>query len=787
MPTYRRKRVISLFTLLTLLLVQMAQPLATAKADTQSDTSEPPSTPLWTTWGADQYALADDGPSLWIGATGSVVRWNKQNHTYRRYTAVDRLPHTKVLAIAVDSAGNRWFGGDGGLSRLDASEQWTHFTTANSALHSNMVDAIAVTANDTLYVSHGLPDGSISRRQADGSWRWFPNRTTAIQADYTLIQQTRNRTALWTVAGAEIWSGFAVFDGAQWYSRLPPSGVTQPMAMVANSANHVWVVAGGIYEWDGLAWLAYSFYLPFSGRITALTIDAQDTVWVGWQERQGNPYVSETAAIRPLSDGEPHYLGTAGPVAALLPTAEGVWGMGPDWLALPDRTVFIFDDVPHFGGLADGLLDATDTLWFYSGYHQPYSVGVVQTLADQGTATLADDQWQLLPVDDPPATGRCETVTAFERAANGDVWYTSHCQWRGAFDHKLVRYHDQRRIEYNLTNNQRIYDIFAQDAQHLWFAFTGYEPDQGVLSLDDRGTPTDMSDDLWQTYPITTNGGRPVVAVDAGGKLWYGDSSGLYRATGSTWTAVDQSRGICDLAPAADGTLYVQVAAYQTATCGPAATDLWIVRPDGTLDLFGFIPTVVQEEFAQVSSAARRNSLWTVAADGAIWYVTGYDLGQELQRRDAGGLQSYALPVPYTAVQRLEVDARNRVWLLADAQIWRMSPPLDFALAIQPTQWLLAPARTQEGQITIRGQEDDSGTVTLTVMNAPAALTVRIEPNPVAVGHTARLILAAAPDALPATYPLVIQGNDTRLTHTITLTVTVVETLYDYYYPIITR
>ena len=126
--------------------------------------------------GAPQYALADDGPFLWIGATGGVVRWNKQQNTYERYTAVDGLPHSAILAIAVDGAGNRWFGGDGGLSRLDANGVWTHFTPANSGLQRTLVDGIAVGADGTLWVSHGLPDSRISRRDADGSWYWFPNR-----------------------------------------------------------------------------------------------------------------------------------------------------------------------------------------------------------------------------------------------------------------------------------------------------------------------------------------------------------------------------------------------------------------------------------------------------------------------------------------------------------------------------------------------------------------------------------------------------------------------------------
>jgi len=772
---------------ISLLLTGAMRPFDTVTVNAQVPTGEPIATPNWTTWGADQYALADDGASLWIGVTGGVVRWDKQSHTYQRFTAVDHLPHTKVLAIVLDGAGNRWFGGDGGLSRLDTNDQWTHFMMTNSGLHANLVDAIAVTANDTLYVSHGLPAGSVSRRQADGSWHWFPNRATAIQADYALIRQTHNRTHLWTVAGAEIWNGFAVFDGVQWRDRTPPESASEPIAMAVDSANHLWALADGIYEWDGLAWTHHSFYLPFTGQITALAVDAQDMVWLFWQGRQGNPYVSETAAISPLSGVTPRYLGTAGQVAELLVTPEGLWGVGPDWLALPDGSVVLLADAPRFGGLSDALLDATGKLWLYSGYHQPYSVGVVQTFADQGTAALSDDQWQVLPVDDPPATGRCETVTAFAEAANGDVWYASYCQWRGRFDHKLVRYHGQTRIEYTPMDGWVIDDIFAQDAGHLWFAGAGYAFGKGVLSLDDGGTPTDSSDDRWQSYAITTTGQHPVVAVDAGGRLWYGDSSGLYRHTGAAWAAVDQTYGVCDLAPAADGTLYVQLAAFPSAACGPSATYLLIVRPNGAVDSFTSTASVVQEERERVRSATQRNTLWSIAPDGAIWYIEPYDVGKELQRRDATGLQSYALPVLPSVVQRLAVDAQNHVWLVANGQIWRMSLPVDFVLEVQPTAWLLTPSRTGAGQLMIGRQEGYSGTVTLTTMNLPAAMTVQIEPNPVAAGQVARLRLAATSNTPLGTHHFVIQGNDHLITHTVTLTVTVAATLYDYYYPLIRR
>ena len=134
----------------------------------------------WQLWNPNQYALADDGQAIWIGASGGVVRYDKATGAYRRYTMLDGLPHTRVLAVAVAGAGNRWFGGDGGLSRLSQDGRWTHFDSANSGLRSDLVDGIAVGADGILWLSHGLPAGSVSRRDPDGAWQWYPSRAALL-------------------------------------------------------------------------------------------------------------------------------------------------------------------------------------------------------------------------------------------------------------------------------------------------------------------------------------------------------------------------------------------------------------------------------------------------------------------------------------------------------------------------------------------------------------------------------------------------------------------------------
>jgi ligand-binding sensor domain-containing protein len=218
--------------------------------------------------------------------------------------------------------------------------------------------------------------------------------------------------------------------------------------------------------------------------------------------------------------------------------------------------------------------------------------------------------------------------------------------------------------------------MFAQDSHHVWFATRGYGAPGNVLSLDDGGTPADTGDDHWQTFPIGSVDGEPVVAVDALGRLWHGQGSGLYRYDGSSWRLIYGARPVCDLAPAADGTLYAQVAADQAAGCEEHSDQILVVRADGTInDIPFYSKWLILHEPASVRTAWRRNSLWTLASDGAIWYVTHLDPGQELQRRTNSGLTTYALPVAAGAVRRLEVDARGHVWLVANSQLWRMAGP----------------------------------------------------------------------------------------------------------------
>lgn len=205
------------------------------------------------------------------------------------------------------------------------------------------------------------------------------------------------------------------------------------------------------------------------------------------------------------------------------------------------------------------------------------------------------------------------------------------------------------------------------------------------------------------------------------------------------------------------------------------------MRPDGTTE-WTTLSALVESEPDLIRTAKRRNTLWAIAADGAIWYI---EPGVGVNRRDGAEAQSYPLPVSVSQVERLAVDSHHHPWLLANSQLWRLLQPPTFTLAVQPETWLLAPGHNAVGQILVNSLGGYSDTVTLTVVDPPSDLTVNIDPNPLAAGHTAQLTLRATPAMLPATYHLDVQASDGRLTHTVTLTVVVVAELHELHLPVI--
>ncbi|HMN26669.1 MAG TPA: hypothetical protein PKE45_00835, partial [Caldilineaceae bacterium] len=676
---------ITILAMVGVLLVGILVAPSPALAASQQPASDSPPPPLWTNWGAPQYSLADDGQSIWIGATGGVVRWDKAHNSYQRYSAVDGLPHSAVLAIAVDGAGNRWFGGDGGLSLLAADGVWTHYTVANSGLQGNLVDGIAVGVDHTLWVSHGLPDGRISRRNPDGGWSWFPNRAAAVTSDFERIVQSTQPNPLWTVVDGEVWVGFLVYTGSQWLDRTPADSPAHPKLLRGDSTGTVWALVadpytgGRLLKWEQGVWSTIDLYgyLLIGGALTTFAVGPDNSVWLGLATRDF-PYTYFVAAVARLDPNPaPVELAAFPPVAAMLASGEGVWAIGPHWLRTPKGDLHPFDDTVAFPTITDAILDVEDRLWLnsYAIQPEPYSIGALQTISDQGSTPLADDVWTQLPAYD--------ILLAWERTPGGDLLSAWGYKWRfgWSYSDSLRRDRQGEVIEVPLPASDKptaINDIFAQDDRHIWLAYTrGYpsaEHEHGVFALDDNGTPADFADDHWQDIPIATPGAGGALAVDAQGRLWYGNSVNLYLFTAGQWGAFFEStRPVCDLTPDAAGMLYALEG--DEADCNTIDGAIDVIAPDNSYTS-ATTDHLVPEHLLALQAAPHRNRLWTVAPDGAVWYLARRSLSEadpvdELYRHDdSAGATIFSLPLAAAAVQRLEVDSYGHVWLVAAGQLW---------------------------------------------------------------------------------------------------------------------
>ncbi|MCP4716724.1 MAG: hypothetical protein GY868_16505, partial [Deltaproteobacteria bacterium] len=176
----------------------------------------------------------------WIAVWGRGVSCVDAEFNWQRYTRDDGLCSNYIISMQEDGHGNIWFGSKGrGVSCLSAEGEWTRFSSANSGLIGNRVNAIVVE-----------PPGKV----------WFATP-----------------------------EGVSVFDGHNWMSytsRNSPLGTYHASSMVIDSAGNKWIGTelGGLFKLDGFGmWSRFhkgNSSLP-DNMITALDVDANGALWIG--------------------------------------------------------------------------------------------------------------------------------------------------------------------------------------------------------------------------------------------------------------------------------------------------------------------------------------------------------------------------------------------------------------------------------------------------------------------------------------------------------------------------
>jgi hypothetical protein len=225
---------------------------------------------------------------LWFATNGQGVSLLRPDATWQTYNAANSgLAHDGVSDCELDSAGNVWFGTNGGASVLYANHTWQTFTTSNSGLASDVVQAVATDARGNRWF--GTMGRGASVLRVDGTWHTYSplsgyNNVWDIMPDDT----------------GNVWLG--VWDGGlqvqrpdgTWDRYMPGSSPIlddDGNTLGMDAAGAVWVgtqFGVSVLRRDG-SWLAYT--PQNSGLATpvvnALAIDAANNRWFGRWEVPG--------------------------------------------------------------------------------------------------------------------------------------------------------------------------------------------------------------------------------------------------------------------------------------------------------------------------------------------------------------------------------------------------------------------------------------------------------------------------------------------------------------------
>jgi hypothetical protein len=426
------------------------------------------------------------------------------------------------------------------------------------------------------------------------------------------------------------------------------------------------------------------------------------------------------------------------------------------------------------------LVDDVGQVWVHSGQYHPYSAGLLQVLDDRMTATGTDDLWEFQLPDYP-----VEDMTAMEAGIDGDIWLASGSFWRVWESDPIRRLHQGQWLSYyslfwDVSN--RVIDIFVQDDHRVWFVTdhpSGSEDYKRLRSFDDGGTPEDTGDDIWHTYTLPGSGTSGVVAVDSLDRLWYGDTWGLYLRSDSTWQRVYDERQVCDLVPAANGTLFVLVS-NNRMNCTPPSPSVYVIGADGHGD-YGYIETMVELHLDLLRSASRHNALWAVDPDGTVWF---WHLRPHLVLQNSQGI---GRAVPGTSAGALDTDPAGRVWSVVDNRLHRLSLRPDFDLEGVPSRWFIQPGGSGSYHLQVTSIEGFDEPVLLTAEDLPVGVTATFEPNPVQAGSQASMTLQVDLDVPLADYDLRVVGSSGSLSHGRPLQLHVVSGVVPRYLPIAAR
>ena len=471
--------------------------------------------------------------TVWCATQVGVFELNPHFGNYTRYSYADGLAFNSTKVITVDKIGRKWIGTTrstdthGLMSRFDG-DSWSTYRPPGPSI----INAITVDTDGSVWLGRGdffstmFGYGGIS--VWDGAnWTSYTTDNSGLVTDYVeaiVLDAAGNKwigtstVPLGLFPPVEQPGGVNRFDGTNWTTfHTSNSDLTGEYVydIAIDGAGSKWVATlhNGIFRYNDSDWVNYTAAdgLP-SNEIQALAVDRDDTVWFGTVLSGAGRYDGAALTLYDtdnsgLCNDNVHDIALCEPEGSC-ETCGSVWfGTGDGLCRLNNNgwTQFPLGGIPA-AGYRDVAVDSGGQAWFATSAGLILYDGGDWTVYDTGSSGLAAD-----------------TVNAVAVADGNTIW--------AGTDAGLSVYDGAAWTVYDTGNSGLASDTVAAlavgAAGNIWAG-----TDAGLNVYDGGWTTHDTADGL-----ISDN--ITALAVDAAGSLWAGTDAGLSVYDGSAWTVYD--------------------------------------------------------------------------------------------------------------------------------------------------------------------------------------------------------------------------------------------------------
>jgi sugar lactone lactonase YvrE len=250
-----------------------------------------------------------------LAAPSQATRLN-DGATWTTYREADGLASDHVLSMAVDAAGNKWFGTNKGVSVFDGTT-WTTYTPSNSGLVHKIVNAIAIDASGNKWFGteqgvSKLDDGGTPHNMSDDTWMTYTSSNCGLKFNKISAVAVDQAGNIWFGTKLEAYreeDGYGVckFHEGRCTNYLVGSAIN---AIAVDNSGNVWVGTywDGVYKFDGSNWTPYNSSSSglASDNVQAIAIEGANVKWFGgcsYAQVHCPAVVCEAAAVSRLDGG----------------------------------------------------------------------------------------------------------------------------------------------------------------------------------------------------------------------------------------------------------------------------------------------------------------------------------------------------------------------------------------------------------------------------------------------------------------------------------------------------